>query len=73
MDIIEPGFRPKYEKICVGNKGADAQHIFFEGMLLRKGLGMLPIAPTYRAQCAHQQRRHRSTMVREFSVGTPKL
>ncbi|KAM3421780.1 monooxygenase [Cercospora zeina] len=40
MDLIEPGFRPLYEKVCVGNKGADAQHIFFEGMLVEEGLGM---------------------------------
>jgi len=39
MDLIEPGFRPRYEKICVGNKGADARDIFFEGMLLEEGLG----------------------------------
>ncbi|EYB24139.1 hypothetical protein FG05_00092 [Fusarium graminearum] len=39
MDLIEPGFRPLYEKICVGNKGADAQTIFFEGMLLEEGFG----------------------------------
>ena len=40
MDLIEPGFRPKYERICVGNKTADAQHVFFEGLLLEEGLGM---------------------------------
>lgn len=40
MDLIEPGFRPLYERICVGNKGADNQDIFFEGMLLSEGLGM---------------------------------
>ncbi|KAI4674775.1 uncharacterized protein J4E84_010381 [Alternaria hordeiaustralica] len=39
MDLIEPGFRPLYERICVGNKGADKQDIFFEGMLLSEGLG----------------------------------
>ncbi|BCS13887.1 monooxygenase [Aspergillus luchuensis IFO 4308] len=39
MDLIEPGFRPLYEKVCVGNKGEDAQHIFFEGMLLEEGFG----------------------------------
>lgn len=39
MDLIEPGFRPLYEKICVGNKGEDAQTIFFEGHLLEEGLG----------------------------------
>ena len=41
MDLIEPEFRPLYEKICVGNKGEDKQDIFFEGMLLQEGLGML--------------------------------
>lgn len=40
MDLIEPEFRPEYEKICVGNKPTDAQHVFFEGMLLEEGLGM---------------------------------
>jgi hypothetical protein len=39
MDLIEPGFRPLYEKICVGNKGEDAQTIFFEGHLLKEGFG----------------------------------
>jgi len=39
MDIIEPEFRPKYEKICVGNKPADAQDVFFEGLLIEHGLG----------------------------------
>ncbi|XMA17342.1 hypothetical protein WAI453_010133 [Rhynchosporium graminicola] len=41
MDLINPGFRPFYDQICVGNKGEDAQHIFFEGMLLEEGLGAL--------------------------------
>lgn len=39
LDLIEPGFRPLYEKICVGNKGEDAQWIFFENMLLDEGFG----------------------------------
>ncbi|KAB8278249.1 hypothetical protein BDV30DRAFT_203584 [Aspergillus minisclerotigenes] len=39
MDLIEPGFRPLYEKVCVGNKGENAQSIFFEGMLLEEGFG----------------------------------
>ncbi|TIA23206.1 monooxygenase [Aureobasidium pullulans] len=39
MDLIEPAFRPLYEKICVGNKGEQDQNIFFEGMLLEEGLG----------------------------------
>ncbi|KAJ9604294.1 hypothetical protein H2200_011128 [Cladophialophora chaetospira] len=40
MDLIEEGFRPKYEAVCVGNKPPDAQHVFFEGLLLQKGLGL---------------------------------
>jgi salicylate hydroxylase len=40
MDAIEPRFRSLYEKICVGNKRSDAKHMFFEGMLLEKGLGV---------------------------------
>lgn len=32
-----------YEKICVGNKRSDAQHVFFEGMLLEKGLGAFDV------------------------------
>ncbi|KAJ4137150.1 hypothetical protein NW768_002731 [Fusarium equiseti] len=39
LDLIEPGFRPLYESICVGNKGEDAQWIFFENMLLEEGVG----------------------------------
>ena len=39
MDMIEPGFRPRYEEICVGNKPAGAQNVFFEGLLLQEGLG----------------------------------
>ena len=39
MDLIEPEFRPLYEKICIGNKPADAQWVFFEGMLIEPGLG----------------------------------
>ena len=40
MDLIEPGFRPKYEAIAVGNKTTEAQNVFFEGLLLQDGLGM---------------------------------
>lgn len=42
MDLIEPAFRPLYEKVCVGNKGDSVQNIFFEGMLLEEGLGTAP-------------------------------
>jgi salicylate hydroxylase len=40
MDLVEPSFRGRYEKICVGNKPANAQHVFFEDLLLQEGLGM---------------------------------
>ncbi|RGP62968.1 salicylate hydroxylase [Fusarium sporotrichioides] len=39
MDLIEPGFRPLYEKVCVRNNGEDAQIILLEGMLLEEGFG----------------------------------
>ncbi|RAO73161.1 uncharacterized protein BHQ10_009173 [Talaromyces amestolkiae] len=39
LDMIEPRFRPLYENLCVGNKGVDAQWVFFEGLLLEPGLG----------------------------------
>lgn len=39
MDLIEPAFRAEYEKICIGNKSADALHVFFEGLLIEEGLG----------------------------------
>ncbi|KAJ5481106.1 hypothetical protein N7539_007000 [Penicillium diatomitis] len=39
INLIEPTFRPLYEEICVGSKGEDAKHIFFEGMLLEPGFG----------------------------------
>lgn len=47
MDLIEPGFRPLYEKACVGNLGDDAQHIFFEGMLMAEGFGMCALSLVY--------------------------
>ncbi len=40
LDMIEPGFRPKYDAVAVGNKRSDAQHVFFEGLLMEEGLGM---------------------------------
>lgn len=39
MDLIEEGFRPKYEAICVGNKSTKDQSVFFEGLLCEEGLG----------------------------------
>jgi salicylate hydroxylase len=39
MDLLESGFRPRYEEISVGNKPANAQYVFFEGLLLKEGLG----------------------------------
>jgi len=50
MDAVEPKFRPLYEKICVGNKRGDAKHVFFEGMLLEKGLGEFLLTPESRSE-----------------------
>lgn len=44
MDLLEEGFRAEYEKVCVGNKPADAQDIYFEGILLQDGLGMYSLS-----------------------------
>jgi hypothetical protein len=52
LDLIEPGFRPRYEEICVGNKPADAQDVFFEGLLLQEGLGgYFDYRPSYVLVC----------------------
>lgn len=51
MDLIEPGFRLLYEEVCVGNKGEDAQHIFFEGMLLEEGFGTFLLRIALRCLC----------------------
>lgn len=51
MDLIEPAFRPLYEKICVGNKGEQNQNIFFEGMLLEEGLGTCNNFSSYERRC----------------------
>ncbi|OJZ91593.1 hypothetical protein ASPFODRAFT_38702 [Aspergillus luchuensis CBS 106.47] len=40
LDMIEEGFLSKFERFCIGNKPEDAQNVFFEGMLLKKGLGL---------------------------------
>ncbi|KAB5518018.1 hypothetical protein GE09DRAFT_1230696 [Coniochaeta sp. 2T2.1] len=40
MDLIEDTFRQKYEAVCVGNRPKDAQHVFFEGLLMQEGLGI---------------------------------
>jgi hypothetical protein len=53
MDLIEPGFRPLYERICVGNKPADAQDVFFEGLLLENGLGMHLFCNIQRPRAEH--------------------
>ncbi|KNB12238.1 hypothetical protein FOXG_11869 [Fusarium oxysporum f. sp. lycopersici 4287] len=39
LDMIELGFRTLYEALCVGNKPADAQWVFFEECLLEPDLG----------------------------------
>ncbi|KAK4500147.1 hypothetical protein PRZ48_008333 [Zasmidium cellare] len=47
MDLIEEGFRPKYESICVGNKSPKDQSVFFEGLLCKEGLELLDILTSF--------------------------
>jgi hypothetical protein len=73
--VIEPGFRPKYEKICVGNKREDAQDVFFEGMLLEDGLGthafQIIIQTLESALADRECHRSRSAVVWKIGLGTP--
>lgn len=39
MDLLEAGFRAKYEKVCVGNLAVEDEDVFFEGLLCEEGLG----------------------------------
>jgi salicylate hydroxylase len=39
MDGIEKRFRARYDEVCVGNRGSGKEGIFFEGMLMERGLG----------------------------------
>lgn len=70
MDMIEPAFRPRYENICVGNKPADAQDVFFEGLLLEEGLGMLRDYSTGLHRCLALQRDVNKDVKAEISHGT---
>lgn len=77
IDAIEPRFRPMYEKICVGNKRSDAQHVFFEGMLLEKGLGAFDVmsqsVPAVAMGADNDCHRRRRAMVWEIFMGPPGL
>jgi salicylate hydroxylase len=70
MDAIEPKFRPMYEKICVGNKRSDAQHVFFEGMLLENGLGEDMLASGTSIFAYQWHHRPRPAMVWKLVMGT---
>lgn len=37
--MIQEGFRAEYDKVCVGNMPGQPQDIYYEGMLLKEGLG----------------------------------
>lgn len=39
LDMLQEGFRAEYDKVCVGNKPGQPQDIYYEGMLLKEGLG----------------------------------
>lgn len=43
MEFIEEGFQATYEDVCVSNKHVKDQHVFFEVMLMRRGLGIRPL------------------------------
>ncbi|KIW12752.1 hypothetical protein PV08_07938 [Exophiala spinifera] len=54
MDLIEPGFRPIYEKASCGNKYPNAQNVFFEGLLMEPGLGLSrPWSGDFKAAWGH--------------------
>ncbi|RAL02611.1 salicylate hydroxylase, partial [Aspergillus ibericus CBS 121593] len=40
LNMIEEGFLPKYERVCVGHKPPAPQDIYYEGLLLEEGLGL---------------------------------
>ncbi|KAJ6134479.1 hypothetical protein N7523_000801, partial [Penicillium sp. IBT 18751x] len=40
LDMLQEGFRAEYEKVCVGNMPGQPQDIYYEGMLLKEGLGL---------------------------------
>ncbi|KAL4957460.1 salicylate hydroxylase [Aspergillus filifer] len=40
LDMIEEGFRPKFDRVCTGNKPESKNWIYYEGMLLEEGLGL---------------------------------
>jgi salicylate hydroxylase len=48
MDLLNEGFRPKYEAVCVGNKNPKDEHVFFEGLLCKEGLGKAQEKPCCR-------------------------
>lgn len=39
LDMLQEGFRAEYDKVCVGNEPGERQDIYYEGMLLKEGLG----------------------------------
>jgi hypothetical protein len=59
-----------YERICVGNKGSDAQHVFFEGMLLEKGLGEHMLAAVSSIFAYRKHHRSGPTVVWQVFMGT---
>ncbi|PYI02687.1 FAD/NAD(P)-binding domain-containing protein [Aspergillus sclerotiicarbonarius CBS 121057] len=40
LNMIQEGFLPQYERVCVGHKPPAPQHIYYEGLLLEEGLGL---------------------------------
>ncbi|KAL4801089.1 hypothetical protein BDV19DRAFT_384105 [Aspergillus venezuelensis] len=38
LDMIEEGFRPKFDRVCIGNKPESKNCIYYEGVILQEGL-----------------------------------
>lgn len=58
MDLIEEGFHSRYEAVCVGNKPADAQDVYFEGLLLQEGLGTHALPALTKQQAGKGSAKH---------------
>lgn len=73
--MIQEGFLPKFERFCIGNKPKDAQNIYFEGMLLREGLGkyLLPYGKLLSSLLTVNHRRAYRALVRQVIVGSSGL
>ncbi|KAL4959105.1 salicylate hydroxylase [Aspergillus stella-maris] len=40
LNMIEEEFRPKFDRVCIGNRPESKNCIYYEGLLLQEGLGL---------------------------------